>query len=794
MRTFLTSLGLIFIQNICFSQITLNGTVKNEAGTAIPNATIQWQVSLHASKTIHANTEGIFSIPLLKANDKILIQASAVGHVEQILSIHIEKDSTIHLVLPKSNTVLEGVTINSRAKFIQMKPDKTIVNIGNNPIIAGSNIAEALGKIPGIQINNEQISIPGKGAVQLMQDGRLLPLSQKDLLNYLKSISSANISKIEIITNPSAIYDAGGNAGLINIITKRNTQAGYSGSIEASYRHWQEYPGAEVSGNINYNIGKWNMYANANFFQVRRKFGYRWEEYYNDRTWVMSDTGNYKLGNISFNAGVDYKISKKSNIGINMGIARYFESGADYVRNHFYNASGQTDSLLTAYATYVPVHNSKSISAYYTTNLDTTGKKFTIDGSYFSFYRPDESYFTGKTFLPSGQIINNSTLQYYYKALQDIDIYALKADWELPLKPVKLQFGAKVNFINIYSNTFYHRILNDVKVYDPALSIEYRYKENTQAAYINVEKTWEKWMLQAGLRGEYTQTNGYAYLTNKSNDNSYFKPFPSALIRYDFNDQHQFSLLYNKRINRPTFWNLNPFKTILTAHTYYEGNPFLQPAYINNFEFQHNYKNKLNSSLFLTVTNNGFAEITIPRADTSFVMRTSRNFVNNTRVGITETYNFSGIRWWESNNMLSAYFTEGRSKLDYVKSLNGWGAYFSSANTFYLNTAKSISAAINFWYQFPEVTLVNRTDAYWNLDFGVNATLLKDKLTLNTAIQDIFGTSAASYTNTVNNIKQKYATLQLNRNFALTLVYKFGKKEVKKIEHTESNEEERNRL
>ena len=296
MRFLTTLLGLFLIHSISFSQVKINGLIKDDAGTPIPNATIEWQASFNSSKTIHADKEGLFSIPLLKSEEKYLFQVSATGYKEQVVSFTLLNDTIIHFILPRNSTVLEGVTVKSNARFIQIKPDKTIINIGDNPILAGNNMAEALGKIPGLQISNELISIPGKGSVQLMLDGRLLPLSQKELLNYLKSFPVANISKIEIITSPSAVYDAGGNAGLINIITKRNTQKGYSGSIEAGYMNWQKYPGAELSTNANYNTGRWNIFANANYYKIRRKFGFRWEEYYKDRTWIMSDTGNYFIG------------------------------------------------------------------------------------------------------------------------------------------------------------------------------------------------------------------------------------------------------------------------------------------------------------------------------------------------------------------------------------------------------------------------------------------------------------------------------------------------------------------
>ncbi|MBZ4187309.1 outer membrane beta-barrel protein [Niabella beijingensis] len=786
-------LFVFFCSDLC-AQLSVKGTVSGDTNTPVAAATIEFYSSGRPVRNIIADGSGAFNIDQLKPGEKYLLQVSAVGYRDQALALQLLNDTVLHIRLTPNSTLLKDVVITGKARLIEVKPDKTVVNLAENPAVVSNSIAETLGKIPGLQMNGDRVSIPGKGEVQLMQDGRLLQLSQKDLLNYLKSIPAGNVSKVEIITSPSAAYDASGNAGLINIITKRNKQQGYNGSIQAGYKQYQQYPGLDVTGNVNYNSGKWNLYANANLFRIRHRYGFRWEEYYPDRSWIMSDTGDYKQHNLVLNAGADYQLSKKSQIGFSVGFSRYFEGGADYVRNHFYNGGGQTDSVLTTYATYVPLARSQSYNLYYKTKLDTTGKTLSVDGSFLTFYRTDESDVTARTFTPEGEPVESSTARFYNNTLQNINIYAVKTDMEFPTRFAKLQWGGKVNFIETYNNMRYYRLTDADKIYDGQLSNEYKYTENTQALYLNGSREAGSWTFQAGLRGELTQTSGYSYIRQQGNKNNYVKLFPNALVNFRKDDQNSFALSYNKRVRRPTFWNLNPYISLLTAYSYYEGNPFLQPEYNSNFQLQHNYKNKLTSSFFVALTNNGFDDITIAHVDTNFVMRTPKNFVNSSRFGISETYNFSAIPWWESNTLFNIYYTSGHSKLDYVEGRKGWGAYFSSSNNFYLNSSKTLSTAVNFWYQFREVTLVNQSDAYYNLDLGFNAVLWRDKLSLNANLQDVFGTSGASYTTVVNGIRQKYANLQLNRNFSLTLIFKFGKKDLPATERVNSNQEERERI
>lgn len=786
-------LSFILITTFSFSQSSIRGIIKDDTGNFVEAATVELYSS-NQNKIVSADERGTFSFTNLTEDNKYLLQISAIGYQQKVIAFKFQSDTLLNIVLTRNFSSLNDVTITAKVKLINIEPNKTVVNLAANSALIGNSISEILSKIPGVLMNGDKVSIPGKGEVQLMKDGRLIQLAGKDLVNYLKSISVSNVSKIEIITNPSAVYDAVGNAGLINIITKRNKQKGYSGSIETGYKQWQNYPGMDASGNINYNKDKWNFFANANMFRIRHKYGFRWNEFYPNRSWDMSDTGDYKQQNITFNVGADHQISRNSTIGFSAGYNRYYEGGADFVRSHFYNQTNQVDSFLTSYATYVPLAKTQTYNLSYKTKLDTNGTTLSLNAGYLNFYRTDTSDFTGKTFMPDGQLIAPSTTLLYNSAMQNINIYTFRADIEVPTSFMKLQFGGKSNFISTFDRLKYYRMNGTSKIYDQDISNEYLYTENTQALYIDAAKNADKWAFDVGLRGELTQTKGLSIFQNQHHTSDYFKLFPNVLVSYKNNDDNTFSFTFNKRINRPTFWNLNPYRSPLTAYSYYEGNPFLQPEYNNNFQIAHTYKSKLTSSLFVALTNNSFADITIANVDTNLVLRTTKNYANSIRFGISEAYTFSTFHWWNSSNVLNIYHTDGKSRLDYVEGQKGWGAYFSSSNNFYFNEAKTFSASVNFWYQFPEVIQVNKGFSYYNLDVGFSAELLKDKLLLNTNLQDIFGTSAPSYANTVNNIYQQYSVLQLNRNFSLTLIFKFGKKNAASLEHQNSNQEERERI
>ena len=310
--------------------------------------------------------------------------------------------------------------------------------------------------------------------------------------------------------------------------------------------------------------------------------------------------------------------------------------------------------------------------------------------------------------------------------------------------------------------------------------------------YLNLEKESNKWKYQAGLRTEITQTKGYSYTLSQITVDNYLKFFPSMLVSYQADKNNLFAFTFGKRINRPTFWNLNPFKSLFTSYSYGEGNPYLQPEYNSNFELSHKLKNNLTSSLFLNITQNGFTNVTIAANDTNLVYTIPLNFIQTYRYGISENFSLRHFSWLENNNQVSFYRVNARSALANIRNVNGYSLYFTTNNTFYFDKEKRLGAAVNFWYQFPEVNHIGISDAYSKLDLGVTVLAIQKRLGITLNLNDVFRSSALAVTTNVNGIRQKFTNFQINRYLQLSVNYRFGKNEAN-IESETGNKEERGR-
>ncbi|HSB91863.1 MAG TPA: outer membrane beta-barrel protein, partial [Flavitalea sp.] len=249
-----------------------------------------------------------------------------------------------------------------------------------------------------------------------------------------------------------------------------------------------------------------------------------------------------------------------------------------------------------------------------------------------------------------------------------------------------------------------------------------------------------------------------------------------------------------RRINRPSFWNLNPFKSLYTAHSYGEGNPYLQPEYNYNLEVSHAYKNIFRTSVFANKTENGFIYITMASVDTNLVYTRPLNFIETFRFGISESVVFKPVSWWESNALLSIYHTNAKSAIPEVDDISGIGAYSSIQNAIYLNSSKTFAAAINFWYQFPEVDHIAKADRYFKLDLGLKLTTNNRKWDLVFNANDVFMSSALAYSYTVNQIPQKFTNFQFNRFLQLNVNFRFGSSTTGDRGPSSGNEEEQARI
>ncbi|MGH2643643.1 MAG: outer membrane beta-barrel family protein, partial [Chitinophagaceae bacterium] len=359
----------------------------------------------------------------------------------------------------------------------------------------------------------------------------------------------------------------------------------------------------------------------------------------------------------------------------------------------------------------------------------------------------------------------------------------------------QFSFGSKLSFINNYSDIYYFHNDNGNLSLDTGLSNEFRYIENTQALYGNASKNLGKWQLDAGLRAELTETKSTSYFQDQKILKDYLKLFPNVLVSYNPNDDNKFSLSYNKRIHRPTFWNMNPFKSFMSAYTYVEGNPYLEPEYITNIELSHRYKNLLTSSLYMNFINNGFSQV-IETHDTGEYIHTTTmlNYTRSYRYGISETLSLHPLSWFESNSQINAYYTKVYSNLAFMNDIAGPGLFIESNNTFYFNQDKTFSGMIGFWYQFPQVAQFGQSNGYYNVDFGLRLLAINKRLSLSLNFSDIFQSSASKIYNVVDQISNTYTSFQLNSHIRISASWNLGNENHERKPTDTGNESEKKRI
>lgn len=674
---------------------------------------------------------------------------------------------------------LKEIAITDKKPLIERRIDRVIFNVENSISTIGGDALDALSKSPGVRVNTSDISIIGKSTVAVMVNDKLLNLSGGDLINYLRSIPADNIKRIEVITNPPSKYDAAGNTGLINIVIKKNLVRGYNGTINT---------GLKVASHITSGLTTTQNYNNGGFHFSSVLTGYLSKVKstsisnftYPESTFDQNSTEISERKGLRGDFAIDYDISKSLVIGGKYGFsANNFTGRSDEISM----VAGTKDSVLNSPGSRRLPINNQSFNLYLEQKLNTSGAKIEFDANYFTHKNNNDNQF--HTTVTGDNSVNNYSAVDIYSQ-QNIKIANSKLDVTLPFPSVNISFGGKVSFIRSNSQIDYNTRLN----LSQDLNDDFTYHENVQALYFSANKKINKFIFQLGLRGEYTEIRGLSAGTDDRISNSYLSLFPTAFLKFVPDEGNTFSLTYGRRINRPDYETLNPFRRYSSIYTYSSGNPDLQPSFSNNIEFSHNYKDWLNSSVYLNIINNGFNQLTITDPHTIIQEGIYSNYLKSYTYGISETYTFSKIKWLESNNQFNLYHVRSLSdNINTPHSFTGFGSYVSTDNTILLNKTNTLMTNISFWYQFPELSYLNNFKSNYAMNLGFTARLLKKKLILSLNATDIFKTSIRSYSTINNGVSQYYKSINDNRNFRLGIVYKFGDRKGNKTARDNDSQE-----
>lgn len=787
-RNLVTTL-LTFISLAASAQHLIKGKVIDGNNRPVISASILLQKKSEKSivQTSITDSSGLFLLnPKQTLQHQLFISAIGFEPVFVDLPDVLHQDTILLVRLNLQGKQLKEVNIEAKPALIVRKTDRIVFNVENSLSAIGGDGIDALSKAPGVRVNDNGINIVGKSSIKIMVNDKLIQLSGADLINYVKSIPSANIKRVEIITNPSARYEADGNSGLINIVLKKNGAQGFNGMINTGGIVASRYT-AGLTGIFNYNLDKLHISSNlsgvyqeieSRYFTAFSSSKSLWERQREELTKGKGGRGDLR---------VDYDLTTNTTIGLKyMEGARHFTVDAKE-KSGFYTPARLLDSTLILSGRDKLKYTLRNFEFYLDHKIDTTGKKMEFSSNYFRYGTMDDNHFQSISYT-SQQELQNRYQPVGLAQDERFDIFSSKLDFSLPYQFASLELGAKISNIKSKNNLSY-AATSDAIVRNNNL---FDYKENTQSLYATADKDFNKWSIKLGLRMEMTQTTGRSSLQTSTQKNDYVQLFPTFYLKHSPNENHVFSFTYGRRINRPGYSLLNPARFYSAVNVYEEGNPFLKPSFSNNFELNYNYKDWLSTSVYSNFVSNGFSTLDFFDPESNIQSRVQRNYANSVSIGLSETVTINKVSWWENNNQLNVYMERSESNGAIAEgTLKQWSGYVSTNNTFTLNTKKTLMANATFWYQFPEVSDRLISEAYYAVDLSLRAMFMQRKLSLSLNSSDIFKTSQRKYKGIVNGVHQFNTQYRDNRKTMISILYRFGNskgnKASRKTDDTETN-------
>jgi iron complex outermembrane recepter protein len=738
------------------------------------------------------------------ANGKYIVTVTAAGHQKAFTqSFEIsETQPVINLktleLVPVSKS-MSNVTVTAKKPFIEQKIDRTIVNVEASLTNAGATALEVLEKSPGITVDKDgNISLKGKEGVMVLIDGRPTYLSGPDLANFLRGMQANQLDQLEIMTNPPAKYDAAGNAGIINIKTKKNKQFGYNGSATVGYGQWY-YPKFNESFNFNYRKNKVNLFTNLGHnygestgtMDIERNFIDR-----NTKVLLSSfdqHTRRYNNNN-TYNGkvGVDYFLSKNTTLGIVV-------TGYTSNQNRSMNTTTDIDFQNGDLSKQSGVSTEKQQWKNYSTNLnfrqvlDTTGSELTADMDFVGYDSHNatslRNYYFDKTGIPT------QTPDTLLGALpQNIKIYSGKMDYLRPLKKgARFEAGIKSSVVKTDNNARYDSLINGAIVHDYNRSNFFIYEENINAAYANISGPLsKKWNGQLGLRLENTNAKGDQATTGVKFKRNYTQLFPTAYLQYLANKNNSFVLNYGKRIRRPNYQSLNPFISFLDRYTFQQGNPNLKPQFSQNVELSHTYKNFLTTTVNYSRTTDILQEVIEQNEDKNETFVRQANIAKQRQIGLSVNTSIPVTKWWSSNIFLNVF----NNRFDGIANNSPISV---SATMLALNGsqqfrfAKTWSAELSGFYRTKGIEGVIQAMPVGMVSVGFGKQVMKGKGSVRLNMRDVFFlqrfNGLIKYSNIDTHVRQQNESRVANISFT----YRFSKGKMNgtpKRRNSSSNDEQ----
>ncbi|MDF2430684.1 MAG: iron complex outerrane recepter protein [Mucilaginibacter sp.] len=781
----------------------VSGSLLDEKGKPMYYATVSLLKAQDSSviKGTLSNDAGAYTFDHINAGSYV-VKATVVGYQKAASKTFILTGESANFTVPvlkmePASHSLNAVTITASKPLIEHKIDRTVMNVENSVLAAGNTAMDILERAPGVSVDkDDNISLKGKQGVTVMLNDKLTYLTSAQLATLLRSTDGNTIQSIEIITNPSAKYDAAGNSGIINIKLKKNKQTGTNGSVTLGVGYGK-YGKDNETLTLNHKQGNLNIFGTFSHNDNKRFQDLGLKRIITDNTGKTTYFNQYTRlpqidNNNSYRLGADYDLSSKNTIGFL--ISGYFngENDDNDTRTNIGKNFTVADSSLHTVSRIHQTYHNIAFNLNDTYKLDTAGQQLSADLDYSKFRNNSIATYTTDFFLPDGSMLHPGAFLGNITP-SNIDIKTGKVDYSKPLtKSLKFESGLKFSDVKTDNN-----LLQTIAETSPYLgNNRFVYDEKVEAGYINLNKDFKGYSVQAGLRAEYTSSSAVGDSSNVIQNISrhYLNLFPSLFINHAINDKNEIGFSYSRRIDRPQYDNLNPFVYHLDPYTYQKGNPYLKPQYTNNFEFNYTYNKNITLTLGYSKTTDVITEIpgTDPTTKVSFVTQQNLQIQNAYNVNIYAPYTIA--KWWEGNVNVTGFYLGFKSNGLEGGNLNRGQAAFNIRATETFIPIKNFKAELTTNYQSALTYGLFYVKPQYSTDAGISHSFADKKANIKFSVSDIFNTRRNDVTSNYQSNNLDITQKRETRVARLTLTYNFGNTKIKTRQHQTGADDEKNRV
>ena len=684
------------------------------------------------------------------------------------------------LKIETSSRTLDEVVVQAEKSSMELSLDKRIFNVGKDLANAGGTAIDILSNVPSVSVDTEgNVKLRGSDGVRILIDGKPSGLVSFKGGAGLQQLQGNQIERVEIITNPSARYEAEGMSGIINIVLKKERKKGFNGSFEVvtGFR-----PNFGVAANVNYRKNKLNFFLNYGIaYRIPISAGRLYQEVYGkDTTAILQQTNNGEVRTVAntIRGGLDYFFNDK-----NILTASYQFRRTDVLRitnNQYKDYINTLSNLNTITDRQQRETEAEPYSEYaitYKKTYNKKGQELIADVRYLTYWERSDQTFTQSSVFANGSPNKKGDL--LQKSLNDEYENQLIAqlDYVQPIgKEGKFETGLRSSFRDMV-NDYIVTQRNEQGVFEPLPGLDnyFIYKENIHGVYGIIGNKTKKFSYQAGLRAEMTDVKTILQETNQSNPRQYTNLFPSAHFTYNINQENAFQLSYSRRVRRPTYNDLSPYVTFSDQRNFFSGNPDLNPEFTNSFDLGHiKYfeKGSFTSSLYYRHTNGKV--LRIRRVDAQGFSNTRpENLATEDAFGAEFTSTYTPVKWWKLDFNFNFFraITDGQN-LDNTFKADTYSWFARQTSRF--NLAQGTDLQIRANYEAPQQLPQGRRKSRTFVDLAFSKEILKGKGTLTFNVIDLFN---SRYMRTVTEGLNFYtdATMGMRaRQINLTVMYRLN--------------------